>query len=141
MASAVPAAGMVVPAPFIIPSHCIQCFRTNASETLNAMRGNDERRWHDHACRRYSAGHSYLKDGEQCHIPSQVANRAARIGYFVKSVISWKKSGSLPETVGSRVTREVEYIVHLSAQRTPLFDKKVFLQLPQGLGGRNRANE
>jgi len=115
--------------------------RANASETLNAMRGNDKRGWHDHACRRYSAGHAYLKDGEQCQIPAQVASRASRLGYFVKSVISWKKNGSLPETVDTRVTRELEYIIHLSVHRTPLFNKKVFLQIPESVGGRHRAYE
>jgi DNA modification methylase len=115
--------------------------RTNAAETLNAMQGNETRTWHDYVCRRYSAGHSYLKDGEQCHIPSQIANRASRIGYFVKSVISWKKLGSLPETVESRVTREVEYVIHLAVQRAPFFDKTAFLRLPQSLGGRNRTYE
>jgi DNA modification methylase len=115
--------------------------RTNASETLNAMRGNDDRRWHDHACRRYSAGHSYLKDGEQCQIAAQVASRASRLGYFVKSIISWKKNGSLPETVETRVTREVEYIIHLAVHRTPLFNKKSFLQIPASIGGRNPSFE
>ena len=115
--------------------------RANASETLNAMRGNDARGWRDHSCRRYSAGHSYLKDGEQCHIPSQVANRAAKIGYFVKSIVSWKKNGSLPETVASRVTRELEYIIHLSIRRAPLFNKKAFLTLSESIGGRNKKYE
>lgn len=111
--------------------------RTSASETLNAMKGNDQRGWGDHACRRYSAGHSYLKDGEQCLIPSAVATRAGRIGYFVKSMISWKKNGSMPETVESRVTRELEAILHLSVSRTPYFDKASFLSAPENLGGRN----
>jgi hypothetical protein len=115
--------------------------RRNASETLRAMRGEDERGWTDHDCRRYSAGHSYLKDGDQCLIPAKVAERASRIGYFVKSVITWKKDGSMPETVGTRVTRELEYIIHFSVDRTPTFYKDVYLQLPQALGGRNRDYE
>jgi len=115
--------------------------RANASETLNAMKGNDSRGWKDHSCRRYSAGHSYLKDGEQCSIPAQVASRASRIGYFVKSTISWKKNGSLPETVGTRVTRELEYILHLSVQRSPFFMKDAFGKIPAFVGGRNRQYE
>jgi DNA modification methylase len=115
--------------------------RSNAAETLNAMRGNETRGWSDYRCRRYSAGHAYLKDGEQCGIPAQVATRLSRIGYYVKSVISWKKNGSLPETVESRVTREVEYIIHLAKVRTPRFYKKRFAEVPESLGGRSLRYE
>jgi hypothetical protein len=115
--------------------------RTNASETLNAMRGNETRGWSDYRCRRYSAGHAFLKDGEQCGIPGQVATRLSRIGYYVKSLISWKKNGSLPETVESRVTREVEYIIHVSRIRTPRFHKKVFNSLAESRGGRSSRYE
>lgn len=115
--------------------------RENAAETLRAMRGEDERGWHDHACRRYSAGHSFLKDGEQCMIPYRVAERAAHIGYYAKSVITWKKNGSMPETVDTRVTRELEYIIHLSTDRAPLFNKSAYLTTPVSLGGRNAPYE
>ena len=115
--------------------------RTNASETLNAMQGNDSRRWTEHHCRRYSAGHAFLKDGEQCGIPGEVASRLSRIGLYVKSLISWKKSGSLPETVSSRVTRELEYIIHASKIRTPRFHKERFRTLPASLGGRDGKYE
>ncbi|MFQ3583188.1 MAG: hypothetical protein SNJ49_14970 [Chloracidobacterium sp.] len=61
--------------------------RTNAAEVLRAMKGKDSMSWKDHECRRYSAGHSFLFDGEQCMIPARVAERASRIGYYVKSII------------------------------------------------------
>lgn len=115
--------------------------RENAAETLRAMKGLDSRGWKDYDCRRYSAGHSFLKDGEQCLIPSRVAERAARLGFYVKTLITWKKNGSMPETVGTRVTREIEYIIHLAIDRSPLFNKDVFLQTPESLGGRNRDFE
>lgn len=115
--------------------------RTNAAETLRAMNGEDKRGWKDYAVRRYSAGHSYLKDGEKCLIASRVAARASRIGYWVKSVITWKKEGSMPETVSTRVTREAEQIIHLSLQRAPYFDKSAFHDLPKSLGGRNPSQE
>jgi DNA modification methylase len=115
--------------------------RGNAAETLRAMQGHDSRGWKDYACRRYSAGHSYLEDGEQCLIPTRVAERASRIGYWVKSVITWKKTGSMPETVASRVTREVEYILHLSVHRTPFFAKGAIQTMPVELGGRNKKFE
>jgi DNA modification methylase len=115
--------------------------RGNAAEALRAMQGKDERSWGDHDCRRYSAGHSYLKDGEQCMIPFLVAERASRLGYYVKSIISWTKTSSLPEPQNSRVSRNVEYILHLTKQRTPVFDKDAYRQLPARLGGRNGALE
>jgi DNA modification methylase len=115
--------------------------RENAAETLRAMRGEDNRSWRDYDCRRYSAGHSYLTDGEQCMIPSRVAERASRIGYLVKSIITWKKNGSMPETVDTRVTRELEYILHLSVERSPLFKKLAYRDLPETLGGRNTVYE
>lgn len=115
--------------------------RGNAAETLYAMQGLDGRGWHDHAARRYSAGHSFLEDGEQCLIPSRVAERASRLGYLVKSIIFWKKDVSMPETVETRVTREAEHIIHLSLQRSPAFYKDAFRTLPRELGGRNPDKE
>jgi len=115
--------------------------RVNAAETLRAMNGKDPRGWKDYECRRYSAGHSFLFDGEQCMIPSRVAERASRIGHWVKSIIYWKKEGSMPETVSSRVTREAETIMHFSLQRAPYFDKNAYRELPQSLGGRNSKFE
>lgn len=115
--------------------------RGNAAETLRAMRGEDKRGWHDHACRRYSAGHSYLKDGEQSVIPARIAERASRIGYYIKSIITWKKNGSTPEPTDTRVTRELEYILHLTVDRTPYFNKAAYLNTPVNLGGRNDRGE
>jgi hypothetical protein len=115
--------------------------RGNAAEALRAMQGRDSRSWGDHECRRYSAGHSYLKDGEQCMIPSQIAQRASRIGYFVKSIITWSKGSTTPEPQNSRVSRNLEYILHLSQLRTPKFNKAVYRTLPPKLGGRNPEHE
>lgn len=115
--------------------------RGNASEALRAMQGKDGRGWNEHDCRRYSAGHSYLKDGEQCMIPFRLAERASRLGYYVKSVISWTKTSSMPEPQNSRVSRNVEYILHLTKQRTPMFDKEAYRKLPAKLGGRNGSLE
>ncbi|EMK3671714.1 site-specific DNA-methyltransferase [Vibrio parahaemolyticus] len=115
--------------------------RSNASEALQAMQGKDKRSWSEHSCRRHSAGHSYLKDGEQCMIPSQIAERASRLGYYVKSVITWAKTSSLPEPQNSRVSRNLEYIIHLTKQRTPRFNKHIYLDYPAELGGKNNGNE
>lgn len=115
--------------------------RGNASEALKAMKGDDKRSWGEHECRRYSAGHSYLKDGEQCLIPSQIAERASRMGYYVKSVITWSKTSSLPEPQNSRVSRNLEYIIHLSKSRAPQFNKAIYLENSAELGGRNNSKE
>ncbi|WP_331346545.1 site-specific DNA-methyltransferase [Cellvibrio sp. UBA7661] len=115
--------------------------RSNASEALKAMQGEDDRAWGDHECRRYSAGHSYLKDGEQCLIPMLIAERASRIGYYVKTVVTWAKTSTLPEPQESRVSRNLEYIIHLTKQRAPLFNKDIYRNLPAALGGRNNGNE
>jgi hypothetical protein len=115
--------------------------RGSAVEALRAMQGKDARGWADHECRRYSAGHAYLKDGEQCMIPMQIAQRASRLGYYVKSVITWAKSSTLPEPQNSRVSRTLEYILHLSTVRTPKFEKAAYRDLAPSLGGRNSSLE
>lgn len=115
--------------------------RGNAAEALRAMQGKDQRAWGDHECRRYSAGHSFLKDGEQCLIPMKIAERASQIGYYVKSVITWAKTGSIPEPQESRVSRNLEYVIHLTKERTPHFNKEIYRTLPASLGGRNNGSE
>lgn len=110
--------------------------RNNAAEALYAMQGNDSRSWKDYKYKRYSAGHAYLKDGEQCMIPQRIAERASRLGYYLKSNISWCKTASMPEPQLSRVSRNVEYILHLTIQRTPYFDKSSYLTLSPELGGK-----
>jgi len=111
--------------------------RNNAMESLKAMQGKDSRSWSDHECRRYSAGHAYLKDGEQCLIPIRIAERASRIGYYVKTVITWAKTSTLPEPQESRVSKNLEYVLHLTKIRAPLFNKSIYHTLPTTLGGRN----
>lgn len=115
--------------------------RNNAAEALRAMQGKDGRSWGDHECRRYSAGHSYLKDGEQCLIPALIAERASRIGYFVKTVITWSKTSTLPEPQESRVSRNLEYVLHLTKVRTPFFRKERYRSLIAEVGGRNNGWE
>ena len=115
--------------------------RSNAAEALRAMQGKDRRSWSDHECCRYSAGHAYLKDGEQCMIPALIAERASRIGFYVKSMITWAKTSSLPEPQESRVSRNLEYVLHLTKVRTPLFIKERYRSLPAALGGRNGTHE
>lgn len=115
--------------------------RGNAAEALRAMQGKDAKRWHDHASRRYSAGHAFLKDGEQCLIPQMIAERASRAGLYVKTVITWAKRSSMPEPQNSRVSRNLEYVLHLAKQRTPKFFREPYLDTPAEFGGRNNGWE
>lgn len=117
--------------------------RGNARERLEAMGGKADYRvgWTEHVACRHSAGHMYLDDTEQCSIPTRVAERASRIGYKLKSIVTWRKHASTPEPVKSRVTRQAEYVLHLSIDRTPLFKKSAWQALPKHLGGPNATYE
>jgi DNA modification methylase len=115
--------------------------RGNAYEALQAMDGRNRTKWGEHEHHRYSAGHSYVKDGEQCGIPALVAERASRIGYFAKSIITWAKIVSMPEPQNSRVSRNLEYVLHLSTRRAPKFDRGAYRRLGTDLGGRNALYE
>lgn len=117
--------------------------RGSSKEKLNAMGQHPDYalRWTEHAACRHSAGHMYLDDGELALIPMRVAERASRIGYTLKSCITWNKH-STPEPVKSRVTRQAEFIIHLAVGgRTPFFDKKAWQELERPLGGCNPTYE
>lgn len=116
--------------------------RGSAVEALRAMQGGEHYKvWSEHEHRRYSAGHSYLKDGEQVGIPALIAQRASRLGLYVKSTITWAKTATLPEPQKSRVSRQLEYVIHITKQRTPKFDRDIYGRLSTSLGGRNELLE
>lgn len=116
--------------------------RGNSRDKLKAMAGDPEHAlgWTEHVACRHSAGHMYLNDSELALIPARIAERASRIGYIVKSFITWNKD-TTPEPVKSRVTRQAEHIVHLSLRETPYFDKATWSGLDQRLGGANTPHE
>lgn len=114
--------------------------RGNARQRLDAMGGvpHSRRGWTEHEACRHSAGHMFLVDAEQCSIPARIAERASRIGYRLISYITWHKHTTTPEPVRNRVTRQAEYILHLSPGVTPpLFQKDCWRQLEPELGGPN----
>ena len=115
--------------------------RRNAAERVRAMRDGKDSVWAEHEVRRYSAGHSYLQDGELCMIPSAIAERASRIGYRAKSLVNWAKLHTTPDPQNSRVGRGSEVILHLSLQRTPKFRKNAYKDLVPAMGGRDRTRE
>jgi DNA modification methylase len=117
--------------------------RGKAIERLHAMgdASGTRKGWTEHSACRHSAGHMYLDDAELSSIPPRIAERASRIGYKLKSFITWRKHTAMPEPAKSRVSRQAEYILHLSIDRTPFFDKKAWQDLPPSLGGPNDEDE
>lgn len=117
--------------------------RGNARERLDAMKeiSGSRKRWTDHSACRHSAGHMYLDDTELSSIPPRIAERASRVGYKLKSFITWRKHSSTPESAKNRVSRQAEYLLHLSINRTPFFDKTGWQSLQSRLGGPNMLFE
>jgi len=117
--------------------------RGNARERLDAMSevSGSRKGWTEHGACRHSAGHMYLDDTELSSIPPRIAERASRVGYKLKSFITWRKHSSTPEPAKSRVSRQAEYLLHLSIGRTPFFDKGAWQTLSPELGGPNMLYE
>jgi DNA modification methylase len=113
--------------------------RGNARERLDAMgeASGSRKGWTEHGACRHSAGHMYLDDTELSSIPPRIAERASRVGYKLKSFITWRKTTSMPEAAKSRVSRQAEYLLHLSIERTPFFDRAAWQTLAPRLGGPN----
>lgn len=113
--------------------------RGNARERLDAMAevAGSRKGWTEHGAVRHSAGHMYLDDAELSSIPPRIAERASRIGYKLKSYITWRKHNSTPEAVKSRVSRQAEYLLHLTVGPAPTFDKVAWQSLDAKLGGPN----
>lgn len=111
--------------------------RQTARERLDAMGQAPGTRagWTSHRACRHSAGHMYLADAELSSIPPRIAERASRIGYKLKSYITWRKHACTPEPTKSRVSRQAEYILHLSIDAAPYFDKAGWQALEPYLGG------
>jgi DNA modification methylase len=117
--------------------------RGSSRERLDAMGevSGARKGWTEHSACRHSAGHMYLDDAELSSIPPRIADRASRIGYKFKSLITWRKHQAMPEPAKSRVSRQAEYVLHLSIDRTPFFDKKAWQALEPKLGGPNTIYE
>jgi DNA modification methylase len=117
--------------------------RGTTGERLHAMgeASGTRKGWTEHSACRHSAGHMYLDDTELSSIPPRIAERASRIGYKFKSFITWRKHAAMPEPAKSRASRQAEYVLHLSIDRTPLFDKKAWQALEPSLGGPNKEKE
>lgn len=117
--------------------------RGNAKERLDAMgeTAGSRKGWTEHGACRHSAGHMYLNDAELSSVPQRIGERASRIGYRLTSFITWRKNSSMPEPAKTRVSRQAEYVLHLSAGPSPLFDKTNWQSLDPKLGGPNPHSE
>ena len=117
--------------------------RGNARERLDAMseKPGSRKGWTEHSACRHSAGHMYLDDAELSSIPPRIAERASRIGYKLKSYVTWRKNTSTPEAAKSRVSRQAEYLLHLSIDRAPFFNRNAWQALDPKLGGPNMPYE
>lgn len=117
--------------------------RGKTRERLAAMSeaSGTRKGWTEHSACRHSAGHMYLDDTELSSIPPRIAERASRIGYKFKSFITWRKHTAMPEPAKNRVSRQAEYVLHLSLDRTPFFDKQAWQALEPWLGGPNARYE
>ncbi len=97
--------------------------RTGSGERLDALEGRRRNEsWKDYPVRRYSAGHPYLKDKDLTLIPFQIALGAQRLGWWVRSVITWAKANTMPEPVKDRPTTSHEYILMLTKSRFYKYD-------------------
>jgi len=115
--------------------------RGSSREINRSMAGRGEDREYTSSRKRYSAGHSFLKDGDKCAIPSQIAHRAILIGYYLRAEIVWAKQNGLPEPRRSRTARAHETILHLALVRAPEFHHDAYFALSAERGGRNRSRE
>lgn len=92
--------------------------RERSRERLDALEGRRRKEsWKDYPLKRYSAGHTYLKDKDLTLIPFQIALAAQHQGWWVRSVITWSKENTVPESVKDRPTSSHEYILMLTQTR------------------------
>lgn len=91
--------------------------RTNASERLAALENRHKESWKDAVMKRSSYGHSYLKDKDLTMIPFLVALEAQKIGYWVRSIITWEKENLVPESKVDRPVLSHEHIIMLTTSK------------------------
>lgn len=91
--------------------------RSSSTERLNAIEGAREDLWRDYPNKRYSSGHSYLKDKDLTMVPLLVALGAEHLGFYVRSIIIWHKHNAGIDTAKDRPSAIHEYILLLAKSR------------------------
>jgi len=97
--------------------------RESSRERLKAFEGQRSDTWRKYPNKRYSSGHSYLKDKDLTMVPFMVALGAQHIGLYVRSMIIWFKDNTVPEPTTDRPTSSHEYIILLAKSRFYKYDK------------------
>lgn len=97
--------------------------RESSTERLRAMEGDRTDTWRLYPNKRYSSGHSYLKDKDLTLVPFMVGMAAEHLGFYVRSVIIWYKDNTLFEPIKDRPTTAHEYILLLAKSRFYKYDK------------------
>lgn len=96
--------------------------RESSTERLEAIEGNRSDLWKDYPNKRYSSGHSYLKDKDLTLVPYQVALGAERIGLYVRSMIVWSKDNTGLDSADDRPSVSHEYIILMAKSRFYKYD-------------------
>ncbi|MBI4785465.1 MAG: site-specific DNA-methyltransferase [Chloroflexi bacterium] len=91
--------------------------RESSTERLRAFEGDRNDTWSKYPNKRYSSGHSYLKDKDLTLVPFLVAIGAEHLGFYVRSIIVWNKENTIPEPTIDRPTTAHEYILLLTKSR------------------------
>ncbi|OQY85421.1 MAG: hypothetical protein B6D41_14365 [Chloroflexi bacterium UTCFX4] len=97
--------------------------RESSRERLKALEGQRSDTWRKYPNKRYSSGHSYLKDKDLTMVPFMVALGAQHLGFYVRSMIVWYKDNTVPEPTTDRPTSSHEYILLLAKSRFYKYDK------------------
>jgi DNA modification methylase len=97
--------------------------RESSTERLRAFEGDRKDTWRNYPNKRYSSGHTYLKDKDLTLVPFLVALGAEHLGFYVRAVIVWSKDNTLPEPTTDRPTTSHEYILLLTKSRFYKYDE------------------
>jgi DNA modification methylase len=97
--------------------------RESSTERIRAVEGDRNDTWRLYPNKRYSSGHSYLKDKDLTMVPFMIGIGAEHLGFYVRSIIVWYKDNTVPEPVGDRPTTTHEYILLLAKSRFYKYDK------------------
>jgi DNA modification methylase len=97
--------------------------RESSTERLRAFEGDRNDLWSKYPNKRYSSGHTYLKDKDLTLVPFLIGIGAEHLGFYVRSIIIWNKDNTLPEPTTDRPTTAHEYILLLAKSRFYKYDE------------------
>lgn len=98
--------------------------RSDSLERMEAVKNGEDITWAERSAKRHSAGHEYLKDKDLTLIPYQIGKGLERCGFYVRSIIVWRKENVVPETVSDRPTVGHEVILLVSKSKRYKFNEQ-----------------